>query len=265
MTDHALQERITRSLAYMLRHQPEKFDVEVDPNGFAEIGEVVRALNERLGEPVVQEDLEAAVTSGDRQRYEIEEGRIRALYGHSIPVEPGESSKPPELLYLAVPERDVERARRYGLRGGRRRFVHLALTEDDAREVGKRAAEVYSVLTIHALDAWEEGISFYDRKSLFLAENVPTQLIEVGPTYDDGDPPRRAPERDGRDRGSHRGGRRPRSEGRSDGRSGDEARRETRAVENGGRSRRGGGRERDRGRDRDRGRGGRGDREPRRA
>ena len=62
------------------------------------------------------------------------EDDIRALYGHSIPVEPGEPSRPPELLFLAIPARDVDRAQRFGLRGGRRRFVHLALSEDDARE-----------------------------------------------------------------------------------------------------------------------------------
>jgi hypothetical protein len=30
----ALIERITRSLAFMLRHQPETFDLELDPHGY---------------------------------------------------------------------------------------------------------------------------------------------------------------------------------------------------------------------------------------
>src|SRR5262245_65835201 len=94
MTDPALIERITRSLAFMLRHQPETFDLELDPHGFADLGDVVQALNERLGEPVEEDDVREAVTAGDRPRYEIQEGRIRALYGHSIPVEPGTSAKP---------------------------------------------------------------------------------------------------------------------------------------------------------------------------
>ncbi len=208
MTHPALIERITRSLAYMLRHQPEKFDVEVDAYGFADVDEVIRALNERLGESVVLEDVEAAVESGDRVRYEIQGNTIRALYGHSIPVEPGKSSKPPELLYLAIPSRDAERAQRFGLRGGRRRFVHLALSESDARDAGRRASREYTVLTIRALDAWEEGINFYDRRSLFLAEEVPTHLIEIGETYDDGEPPPPRGRRDDRrDRDSRRGGR----------------------------------------------------------
>ena len=39
MSDPAKIERITRSLAYMLRHQPEKFDLEIDPYGFATLAE----------------------------------------------------------------------------------------------------------------------------------------------------------------------------------------------------------------------------------
>jgi putative RNA 2'-phosphotransferase len=203
MTDPALIERITRSLAFMLRHQPETFDLELDPHGYADIDEVVRALNERLGEPVEEEDVREAVSSGDRPRYEIQGERIRALYGHSIPVEPGPSTKPPEFLFVAVPEQELERARRFGLRGGRRRFLHLALTKDDAAESGRRTSRDYTVLMIHALDAWEEGISFYDRVALWLAEEVPTHLIDVEGSYHDGTDPEPRRFESAREHGGH--------------------------------------------------------------
>jgi putative RNA 2'-phosphotransferase len=246
MTDQELIERITRSLAFMLRHQPETFDLELDPFGFADLEDVVHALNERLGEPVEEEDVVEAVRAGDRPRYEIQEGRIRALYGHSIPVEPGPSSKPPEFLYVAVPEQEVERARRFGLRGGRRRFLHLAITKEGATETGRRGSRDYTVLVIHALDAWEEGISFYDRTALWLAEEVPTHLLEVAETFHDGSDP--FPRR-------HEGGREAgRDHGRSDER---ESHREG-YREGYGQGTQGGGR------GRRRGRGGRGrDRRPR--
>ncbi|MEQ1891966.1 MAG: RNA 2'-phosphotransferase, partial [Planctomycetota bacterium] len=206
MTDLALIERITRSLAFMLRHQPETFDLELDPFGFADLDDVVHALNERLGEPVEEDDVREAVRSGDRPRYEIQEGRIRALYGHSIPVEPGPSSKPPESLYVAVPERELERARRFGLRGGRRRFLHLAITPEDAAESGRRAAQDYSILTVRALDAWEEGISFFDRIALWLAEEVPTHLLDLQGTYHDGTDPEPRFHDGPRERGQGHGG-----------------------------------------------------------
>ena len=87
MTHASLIERITRSLAYMLRHKPEEFDLKLDREGFADLNEVVQALNERLGEPIEEEDVREAIETGDRQRYEIREDEIRALYGHSIDVE----------------------------------------------------------------------------------------------------------------------------------------------------------------------------------
>ncbi|HVS12233.1 MAG TPA: RNA 2'-phosphotransferase, partial [Planctomycetota bacterium] len=186
MTHPALIERITRSLAYMLRHQPERFDLELDAHGYGDIQEVVRALNERLGEPVTPEDLEIAIRSGDRPRYEIKGDKVRALYGHSIDVEPGEPAQPPELLYVGLSAPDAERAQRYGLRGGRRRFLHLARTSEGAREAGRRAGVEYSILTVYALDAWEEGINFYDRQALFLADGVPAEFLEITGTFSDG-------------------------------------------------------------------------------
>jgi putative RNA 2'-phosphotransferase len=215
MTHPALIERITRSLAYMLRHQPEEFDLEVDEFGYAEMDDVVQALNERLGEPVEEEDIREAVTSGDRQRYEIVRNRIRALYGHSIDVQPGEPGKPPSMLYVGVSRADADRAQRFGLRAGRRRFLHLALSPEDAIESGRRAAVEYVVITVHALDAWEEGINFYDRKSLFLSDPIPTDFLEVGELHTDGvgnerherdDRGPRHGRRGGHDRGHERGG-----------------------------------------------------------
>ncbi|MBI5435092.1 MAG: RNA 2'-phosphotransferase, partial [Planctomycetes bacterium] len=187
MTDPALIERITRSLAYMLRHQPHEFDLELDAHGYGGVDEVVRALNERLGEPVERPDLEAAIVAGDRPRYEIVGEKVRALYGHSIPVEPGEPGQPPELLYVGLGARDAERALEHGLSGGRRRFLHLARSVDDARESGRRAGREYAVLVVRATEAWEEGVNFYDRHALFLSEAIPTRFIGLHARYQDGE------------------------------------------------------------------------------
>jgi putative RNA 2'-phosphotransferase len=218
MNESHLIERITRSLAFMLRHQPEQFDLELDKYGYADLDEVVRALNEKVGEPVEVGDVEEAVGSSG-PRYEIDGDKIRALYGHSITVDPGDTSKPPEVLYVSLPEGDVERAQRFGLRGGRRRFLHLALTQEHAVESGRRLARDYTVLSIQALDAWEEGVNFYDRHSLWLAEEVPTHLLEIEETYHDGIEPLRHGRVGGRrsDRGGGRGDGGGREQGRGRG------------------------------------------------
>ena len=48
MTHPALIERITRSLAYMLRHQPEQFDLELDEFGWADLRDKVFAFSDPL-------------------------------------------------------------------------------------------------------------------------------------------------------------------------------------------------------------------------
>lgn len=198
MSEPSLNERITRLLAYMLRHQPADFDVELDAYGFGDVEDVVRALTERTGQEITLDDLETAIDSGGRQRYEIKNGRIRALYGHSIQIDPGESTEPPEELYLGLAERDRERMERYGLRGGRRRFLHLSLTEEEARETGSRLATDYVVVKVNATDAWEQGVDFFDRVSMWLAAELPSYALEVVAEYDDGsDPEERRRERDG--------------------------------------------------------------------
>ncbi len=224
--DFTLHERLTRSLAYMLRHQPDEFDLEVDRYGWAELGEVVRALTERVGSPVEEEDVHEALAAADRPRYEVKEGRIRALYGHSIEVDPGDSDEPPDELFAVVRGRDVPNVERDGLKSVRRTFIHLSLTKDDARDAGRRLARRYAVVTVAAGDAWEDGIDFYDRTSIFLSEDVPTDYIEDIDEYDDGE------DRDGdrrggrgrgrgRDRGRDGGGR---GRGRGRGRGGDRGR-----------------------------------------
>lgn len=207
MQNPSLVERITRSLAYMLRHQPEQFDLELDEYGFADLDAVVGALNERLGEPVEAENVVESIEGGDRTRYEIREGKIRALYGHSIQVKPGEPAKPPALLYVGISRDDAERARRYGLRPGRRSFLHLALTAEDALETGRRASRDYAVVTVNALDAWEDGVNFYDRKSLFLSDPIPTNFLQVGDVQTDGYGEQEEVGRGGRGGRNDRGGR----------------------------------------------------------
>jgi putative RNA 2'-phosphotransferase len=180
MQESSLNERITRSLAYMLRHQPEEFDLEVDEYGFADFEDVVRALNERIGEPIREEDVVEAIASGDRPRYELSNGVIRALYGHSIEIDAGEPSEPPEELYIAVGGRDAERARRHGLSGGRRTYLHLALTPEEAEETGRRMPFDWLLVTVDAARADEDGIAFFDRQALFLCEHIPTEYLDFG-------------------------------------------------------------------------------------
>jgi putative RNA 2'-phosphotransferase len=190
MLDSALLERVTRTLALMLRHQPELFDLELDSLGFGDVEEVLQALEERLGVHIEAADLEEALLTGERVRYEIVAGRIRALYGHSIAIEAGPASKPPERLYVGLSLEDAERALRHGLRGGRRRFLHLSTTPEEAAEAARRSGRHWAVLAVRSIEGWEEGVNFFDRRVLWLTEELPGPLLLEHTQGDDGQEPR---------------------------------------------------------------------------
>lgn len=220
MTSGSLHERITRALAFMLRHQPEDFDLELDRFGWGDIEDVVYAVQERLGSSVDEDDVLDAIEASDRPRYEVDGDKIRALYGHSFPIDPGEATEPPDELFIGVGSRDADRAEENGLRSGRRAFLHLARTEEEAREAGRRAAKDYAVITVYAGEAFDEGIDFYDRGALFLADEIPTEFLEVGDTHHDGieREPRRSRGRRSNEGPRGGGGRRGRGRGRGQGR-----------------------------------------------
>ena len=88
--------RVSKMLSLMLRHRPQEFDVQVDAHGFADLEEVVRALQGR-DERISASDVENVVNAPEKQRFEIVEGRIRARYGHSFEIDLGQDPfEPPE-------------------------------------------------------------------------------------------------------------------------------------------------------------------------
>ena len=60
--------------------------MELDENGWVSVEQLLTALNEsNKWENVTLEDLEHIIKNSDKKRHELVNGKIRALYGHSIP------------------------------------------------------------------------------------------------------------------------------------------------------------------------------------
>ena len=77
---------LSRVLSHALRHDPGHYGLELDPEGWVGLREVVAALRSRPGwEPVGVADIEETLAAASKQRHEIRDGRIRAIYGHSLP------------------------------------------------------------------------------------------------------------------------------------------------------------------------------------
>ena len=84
-------ERLSRFLTMVLRHRPGRLGLQLDEQGWVAIPELLEALAKSPGRRVVDESaLRSIVRTDAKERYEIDEAacpaRIRARYGHSVPV-----------------------------------------------------------------------------------------------------------------------------------------------------------------------------------
>ena len=166
--------RNSRFLAYILRHNPEKFSIKIDEKGFAKIDEIIKKTY------LSYEDIEEILRHDKKGRYERRGDMIRATYGHSIEIKDYlPTVEPPEYLYHGTSRKASKKILENGLFPMGRRYVHLSVSEDDALMVGIRRDENPRVLKIKALEAYRDGIKFMKANKVYLVEHIPPRYIEV--------------------------------------------------------------------------------------
>ena len=140
---------LSRVLSHALRHDPGRYGLELDPEGWVGLGEVVAALRSRPGwESVGVADIEEPLAAASKQRHEIRDGRIRAIYGHSLPERIERTpTTPPDLLYHGTSPDNLERVMREGLLPMSRKFVHLSTDAGMAWAVGRGTRRARSSCT----------------------------------------------------------------------------------------------------------------------
>jgi putative RNA 2'-phosphotransferase len=176
--DRRQVEHLSKMLSLMLRHRPEEFGVEVDRYGYADLNDVLAALQERTPS-VTMEDIDYLVYEAEKQRFEVANGRIRARYGHSIPIEiDREPAEPPEFLYQEVSAGDIEFVRREGLVPQDRQYVHLSFDPHRERRQGRRRGPEV-VVRVRAREAYAAGVAFYDCGPTMLTERVPVDFLDI--------------------------------------------------------------------------------------
>jgi len=173
--------RISKLLALILRHRPDQFGVVVDAEGYADLREVLAAVRTRIGSATA-EDLVAAVQSiePEKRRYSIEEGEIRANYGHSLADRiQHQTGVPPATLWHGTPQHAVLRILQEGLLPMRRQYVHLTTSKDLAMRIGARHGAP-RLLRVDAAQAHTAGVIFYRANEAFwLADHIPPTYLTV--------------------------------------------------------------------------------------
>lgn len=175
--------RLSRFLAFLLRHKPETLDLELDAQGWTSLVDLVLKINKskRFPQPVTLTDIEALVSGDSRHRFTIRDGKIRANSGHSVEKVSEEPSpvRPPDLLFCGMPEGGRAALVAEGLRPRRRRFLQLTTSPKAAERMAARMHKRRPhVVVIEASRAARGGVTFYrSPNGLYLAEFVPFEFL----------------------------------------------------------------------------------------
>jgi len=170
-------ERISRFLTYVLRHQPKEYPASFDAQGFVPWDEITELVQNRFRD-ITEADVRAVVLDSEKKRFEWRDGKVRATYGHSFPVELSEESvEPPAELYFGTARDLAASILRNGLKPRDRRYVHLSASLEDALAVGRRRDPAPAVVTIDAGTAHMDGIRFFAAGPLYLTEGIPAKYL----------------------------------------------------------------------------------------
>lgn len=171
--------RSSKFLALILRHKPEAAGISLDSAGWADVDALLAGMK-RKGHALTPAQLAEIVETNNKRRYAFNDDRtkIRAVQGHSRPVDVGMApTTPPERLYHGTVERFVTPIREKGLIPGTRLHVHLSADRDTAQQVGMRRGRPV-VLTIDSRAMSERRHVFYiSENGVWLTEHVPPGFI----------------------------------------------------------------------------------------
>jgi putative RNA 2'-phosphotransferase len=197
--------KLSKFLALILRHQPERFGLPLDEEGWASLPEVMEILrglpnfrwatradvlavvergtgetSARSAETLSRDAQAEGLAAAGKRRFQIEGNRIRARYGHSLarPIRYEPCAPPPRLYHATSPD-GLASIRREGLRPMERQHVHLSPDPETALHVGARHADRPVVLTVRAAQAHAAGVEFYQADdAVYLAKHIAVEFLE---------------------------------------------------------------------------------------
>ena len=155
--EHELKVKVSRYMSYLLRHNPE--NLKINRHGFVSLEDLVEKVKERF--QIDKKFLFDIVEKSKRKRFEIVEDKIRALYGHTIPVKLElEEDKTVKVLYHGTTDDAASEILKVGLKAMKRRWAHLSPTIEIATRIGLRRTKEPVILEIDAEAARKNGGRF---------------------------------------------------------------------------------------------------------
>lgn len=173
------EEKVSKFLSWVLRHEPDAINLQLDENGWVSVQELIKKSNSHF--VLTPNQIEQVVKNNKKQRFALSEDKknIRANQGHSINVDLAlEFVEPPEILYHGTATRFLESINVEGLKAMDRHAVHLSSNKNTAHDVGSRHGKVV-ILKVKAKEMHDAGHKFQCSKNgVWLTNTVPVQYLE---------------------------------------------------------------------------------------
>ena len=178
MTEQELV-RFSKTISYALRHDPASFGLVLADDGSVPVSELLVGISKARHRTYTEADLDAVFAMPGKKRFIIEDGRIRAYYGHTVEQDIIRAEiEPPEVLYHATSHKALPMILEGGLQPMNRQHVHLASTKGTALDAGRRRDADPPLLLIRAHDAWKAGIRFYQgNEDICMSDPIPAKYI----------------------------------------------------------------------------------------
>jgi putative RNA 2'-phosphotransferase len=178
-----LKIQLSRTISHALRHAPEVYGLVLDQTDSVALGDLVVALRKSAKEFADLDEFDIVELTLDAQkaRHQIQSGRIRALYGHSMEQRrPLMAADAPSTLFHGTSPAALGGILEQGLQPMGRQFVHLSPDLETAITVGRRKASKPVVLEVQAHLAEKEGEKFFQiTDKIWLAEKVVPKFVRV--------------------------------------------------------------------------------------
>ena len=171
MTDKHLK-YISKKMSYALRHNPDKYGIQLDEYGYTDLAHFIAALNRVHHLALTRDGITAVLTHSDKQRFAIRDDRICALYGHSIP----------GIIHHGTARHFLPSIKELGLLPMQRQFVHLSTDTQTARQIGARHDSQPVILMVETQAARAAGVHFYvGNDQVWLADEIPARFLHGWP------------------------------------------------------------------------------------
>lgn len=175
-------ERLGRIMAGCLRHFPERYDLQIDAQGWIEVHKFVDAVRDRERDFhwLRPHHIRAVIETDPKGRYQYMGSSIRATYGHSLDVKLNHPvDNIPDTLYYPVTAEEIDIILETGLKPSDRKKVHLSKSVDNALEAGMSRVDNPIILAVDTKTAIIDGIAIQKAApTVFLTDEVPPKYLK---------------------------------------------------------------------------------------